>query len=393
MFLFGAGKSVKQKLIFDIGSSRVNCVLASFGSGEKIDVKRLFRSENVIMPEVNLRGLWRKIYALIENVMWEYEKSGRKADEAMVVFSSPWYFSDSRLVSKKFDPPIVIDKKFIAEIMLAQENSFKKDTSSYFGFLQEDLALTRSLIMSAKLNGYPVREPRQNILGKRAVEFFVSIYISAIFSEAAAGIKKLLENHGVKSTEFRSSPRVLFDIFLREGYKDLFVVDIGGEITDLILIKGGQMLKMASFGRGINYVARRVGSALRLDLNEVSELISNYMENKLDDKFKRSLEVVLKEAVKEWQNLFKEALEKRVLPDLAPEKIMLTGHGKISAFHEALSDPSFKRYTAHGRSFSIIEQTSDKMKGFFKNYDQILDKPYLDLIGFYLIYAANYAAK
>ncbi len=377
-----------RKLIFDIGSSRVNAALISFkfNRPKEASIERLFQSETIILPEANLRGLWKKMSLLIDGIVKEFKDSALKADEALIVFSSPWYFSEIREIKKNFDEPFAITDDFIEKILADDAESFKKHYADNFNVSSADLAQARSYIMSVKLNGYPVLEPLKNMLGKKVGAMSASIYSSAVFGEAALHIKRLLEDHGVKSVEFQSSPLIFLKVFSQEGLSDLSVVDIGGEITDLIMIKGGKILKTASFGRGLNYAARRLGLSFKINLDEVMALLSNYIEGKLEKSFHDSVAKALKEALTEWQNLFREALAKYVFPDLAPQKVFVTGHGGgIAEFKKALNLPDSASFTEHGRPFEIFERKPE-MSG-FKNASYVLNKPHLSLMGLYLKYA------
>ena len=87
--------------------------------------------------------------------------------------------------------------------------------------------------------------------------------------------------------------------------------------------------------------------------------------------------------------MFIEAIEKRALPDLMPDKILITGHGGgIAEFTKALSDPIFSRYKYHSGPF-LAENISLSIRARFKNADYFLNKPHLNLMNFYLIYAAE----
>ena len=73
-------------MVLDIGSSRVNAVLVQNDPSGKIEILRLFQSESVILPETDLKSLWRKMSGSVESLVSEFAKSGIKTDEALIVF-------------------------------------------------------------------------------------------------------------------------------------------------------------------------------------------------------------------------------------------------------------------------------------------------------------------
>ena len=377
---------MKRKLIFDIGSSRVNGALVVFNRKKEASIERVFQSESIILPETDLHRLWKKMALLIDEMVKDFKDSALAVDEALVVFSSPWYFSEIREIKKDFGEPVAITGDFIEKLLTEDAENFKKHYTDNFNLGAGDLMHASSRIMSAKLNDYPILEPLKNMPDKKTQTISAFVYASAVFGEATAYIKRALEDCGVKSIEFQSSPFVFLKVFLRESLSDLLIVDIGGEITDVIVIKGGKILKMVSFGRGLNYAARRLGPSFKVGLDEVMALLSNYIERKLEKSFQESVAQALKDALTEWQSLLKEALEKHIFPDLVPQKVFVTGHGGgVAEFKKALNLPDSAKFTEHGRPFEIFE--SKPAMSHFKNASYILNKPHLSLIGLYSTYA------
>jgi len=390
MVLFDTKTQKKQKLILDVGSSRVNCVLARYLPEEKIEIIRLFQSDGVILPEANLKALWRRVSSLIEGVVSSFKKSGLKADEALVVFSSPWYFSEVSDIKREFNEPTEITESFFESALESVSEDFKERAAGALKIRADDLSFTNLAVMSAKLNGYAIKNPEKNIFGKIVRNLSVSVYISSFFGEAARATKRLLEDCGIKSVDFRSSSQVLFETVSQLGHDNITVVDVGGEITDVIMIKDGEIKKSVSFGRGLNYVARRMGPVFKIGLEETMSLLSNYIEGKLEDSFKESVAKALREAIIEWKSMFKEVLQRHAAPEFAPSKVLVTGHGGgVTELKKILADPELSNYTPENRPFEVLERLPERVLGRFKNADYILKKPYLYLINFYLIYAAK----
>ena len=376
MFFFKSGQEKnKTRLILDVGSSRVNAVLTKKDQSGKIEILRLMQSESIILPEPNLKTLWRKMSGLVGGVVSEYAKSGFGADEALVVFSSPWYFSEIRNIEKSFDHPTAVTKKDLDEILSVEENNFKKSSASKFGLDESAAFFTGPEIVGAKLNGYRIKPPKENVLDKPAKTFSAELYLSSFFAPAVLDLKRLLSDHGASHIELKSSPEVIFRALSRAGLSDVFVVDVGGEITDIIIIREGEIKKIASFGRGLNYVARRMGPIFNIGLEEIMAMLSNYVEDKLDAVFRDSVSKAIKEAMTEWQNLFEEALEKQTTAESLPSKILVTGHGGgIDEFKKIFQKPS--------SVISSVPLTDEILK----NADH-LNKSHLSLIKIYLIYA------
>ena len=100
--------------------------MINFGAEGSCEVIKSFHSENIVLPEVDLPALWRKLEKLAGDAVKELSPADLKVDEAMVIFSSPWYFSETHHVFQKFDAPETINKEFADNAVKGESEKLKK---------------------------------------------------------------------------------------------------------------------------------------------------------------------------------------------------------------------------------------------------------------------------
>ncbi len=129
------------------------------------------------------------------------------------------------------------------------------------------------------LNGYQTSKP----YGKQTKSIEISIFLSMISKEVETKTRKVLEkifhSHTIAFHSFAlTSFSAIRDIFHSE--EDFLLVDVGGEVTDVSLVRRGILLETVSFPTGKNFLLRSVV----LDLNTIPEeahtLIRMFLDNK-----------------------------------------------------------------------------------------------------------------
>src|SRR3989344_1589486 len=360
MFSFGSANKSRQRIVLDISSSQVDGALINFGAEGSCEVIKSFHSENIVLPEVDLPALWRKLEKLAGDAVKELSPADLKVDEAMVIFSSPWYFSETHHIFQKFDVPETINKEFADNAVKGESEKFKKTVFERFRIADKDALVLPIEMMQARLNGYPTSSSGLEFLGKKAEIFEAFLYLSVLFAPAADSIKNILENAGIRKIDITSSPFVFYRSASQIQKTNFVVVDIGGEVTDVILIRGGVISDILSYGRGFNHAVRKVSSAFKVGLEEAMALIASSAENKLEAGLNERVKGGLKDAANEWQNLLKEAAERLASRELLPEKIIFLGYASgFDEFKDAARRQELAHFTVLGRPFSVLNEPSE----------------------------------
>ena len=176
----------------------------------------------------------------------------------------------------------------------------------------------------------------------------------------ASSMNLIIENQGIRKMNVTSSPVVFYRSASQIQKTNFVVVDIGGEVTDVILIRGGVISDILSYGRGFNHAVRKVSSVFKVSLEEAMALIASSAENKLEAGLNERVKGGLKDAANEWQNLLKEAAERLASRELLPEKMIFLGYASgFDEFKEAARRQELAHFTVLGRPFSVLNEPSE----------------------------------
>lgn len=356
-----------ERIVLDIGSSSVYGARVGFDEKGLLEVKKVGHSPTLILPEVDIKKLWKKIRRRVEDMIHDLTQDAKDEypNDIVVVFSSPWYFSEISHFSLTKKESFEINKDFLNTFLLEEKKKFKQASLARFHMREDEIQVLDAEIMEIKLNGYPVK----NSVGKRARTFEAFVGLSAVFKKASADIKAMAEDYAFKRTHFYVSPFIFYNVLRQiEGWEEVLIVDIGGEVTDISLIQHGLLIDTSSYGRGFNYAVRRLADTLNIDLDNASDLITNYESKKLDASKAQSVKKALENLLTDWQNLFEEALTHLSIKGLLPEKLLLLGQGAaLEEFKQAVSNKSFSRYTLFRRPFSVHSSMPEDLKNRFKH--------------------------
>lgn len=351
-----------------------------------IEIKKISRSGGLALPEPNLDSLWRKMKNEIKPLMAEllFKKD---ISRATAVFSSPWYFSEIHRVFEQKPDPILFSRPFIDELLAKETENFRKSAFAGLNLKKEEATVLDARIIQAKLNGYPVKNPEKNIIGKKARTLELILHLSAVFGEADREIKNILNEREIGEIIIENSSYILYKVLNKIGQDNIMVLNIDGEITELAAVKDGELLDAISFGRGLNFMARRLVTALNLNINEALSMLENYINGKLEADLAENIKNSLKPALNEWQKLFAEALLHLSVRGRLPEKLLIVGPGAIlPEFGSAASGEIFKEYTLFGRPFSVFSGLPPEIKSLFANIGSVLSQSDLAALSFFLAY-------
>jgi hypothetical protein len=329
MDLFGASSKEKLVAIFDITSSSIGAALFVHHPDKIPEILTTLRLDTDISLVLNFQKFQRNTIKAFERAIKFLRKKippvWHKPDSVIIIFSSPMYVSQSKIIKAGKTKPFEIDEIFFEKAVSDEANAFKKEwqTRQDKGN-EETVEILEKEIMRTRLNGYAVKNP----VGKRAKNVEIFLYLSLGVKILKEKIKEHIFYHlGETKLHFQTFPFVAFNVLGRIfGFeKNFLFIDIGGEITDLISIRGGFLEEVISFPRGENFLVRRISSAFHFGLEESSSLLSQFSRGDLHRDISDKTRKVVEDASSEWCQFFKKSLEE--LPDAAlkSRQIMVLG--------------------------------------------------------------------
>lgn len=179
------------------------------------------------------------------------ETGSGHVSSVLAVIGSPWNDTSVRVATIEKPQEFSFTKTVLADAIAA-------------GRPQSGDVRREELVIATLLNGYDVNEP----FGKRARRADLIILSSAVSERAASvvleALRRTFHTDHVRLASFAPAAYAVFrDLFPHE--KDFLLVHVSGEGTDLVFVKRGLLVDVASVPQGIRALTDAVGE-IRTDV-------------------------------------------------------------------------------------------------------------------------------
>lgn len=357
----------KEKVIavLEVASASVAGILFRQNEeGGKIRVLSCHRLPINFLFDISFEASWRCTQDGLKKVIKSLLKSYPLGPRAcLCVLLSPWFLSQIKTVEVRRERPFKLTKEFFDLLRENEERNFKMKIENQLGktnFIEHE-------IIKTELNGYYTRSP----IGKLAKTVKLCFYLSLGIKEMKERVEKeILENFGDIPLLFRTFPLLSFlvlnNIFTNpEGF---ILVDLGGEITDLSLIRRNCLEETISFPRGRNFLIRKISSTFKTFPQEASSLLRAYSNGHITEKDSGRISKIIEEAKKEWGNFFENAIKKISETSPLPQDVLLVGEEIVGdQFLKFAEDDRFSQFTVLGKPLMVKRITAQGLNHYFES--------------------------
>lgn len=337
MGIFGSDKKELLIAVFNISSSSVAGALV-FNRGDKLpEILTTIRLATVSCLEENFEKFQKSLYKTMEKSIEYLAKKSRenkkKPDFAVIIFSSPYYISQTRIIRLAKEKKFLITRDFLKKIINEEGDSLKKQwqekinmSDSTLGYVADKVGteIIEEEIMKTAINGYPVKQPA----GKSAQKAEISAYLSLGIKEIQKKIGELINRcFGEIHVRFQTFPFVAFNVLnsIMDISGGLLLVDIGGEITDYSVIRDKILEETISFPLGDNFLVRRIASAFNFSFEDSLALLRQYTRGDLHAEANEKVKKIIEASNEKWYGLFQKSFKDLAGPSLSPKKILFIG--------------------------------------------------------------------
>lgn len=386
MSIFSKTKEKEDLIfIFDIRSSGIGgaAFLMSKNKAPKIifSIKEQIPIENVLDFKKFLSATTKVLDSVANKLSIKRLGSPKKI---FCVLSSPWYFSQTRTILYKKESPFYLNNKLAdsliqKEVLLFEEEYFKK-----YKNLDNKLKLLEFKNMRILLNGYPTSEP----LGKKTKDLEMTIYLSVAEEKVLNKFKQAVERHfNSKNLKFISFGKASFgvsrDVFVHED--SFLLVDVGGEITDILMIKKDVLRSSISFPFGKNSLIRSIKEKLNCSVDEAKSYFYLYKDQHLSGILNEKLNIIISELKNEWMKKFQESLASITNDISIPSIVFVTADEDLADFFiEIIKKEQFNQYSLTDSKFRVIFLGNQALHGIVLFGDNVLRDPFLILETIYI---------
>jgi len=356
MGIFSKAKEEEElALVFDIGSSSIGGAVFEV---QKAGIPKIILSvrEPIILEEkINIdRFLFLTIKSL-EIVASRICMMGvGKPSKIFCVLSSPWYASQTRTIRLEKNTPFLFTSKLADDLITKEINLFEEEHLTKFSHIDNKVRPIEFKNMKTMLNGYATPDP----FGKKAKTLEMTVFVSMSGEQVLKKMEETIFRHfhckAIKFSSFvMASFAVARDLFVQQ--ENFLLVDIGGEVTDIAMIKKDILSDSISYPLGPNFIIRGVAEGLGCSLSEAKSLISLYKDKHAVDSTEKKLEPIINKLETEWLKGFQESLANLSDNISIPATIFITVDQDLADFFSAIiKAEQFSQYTLTESEFRIV---------------------------------------
>jgi len=312
MKIKGFSKDVKDGLsvVLDIGSGSVGGAFVIFSENEKPRIMFNVRKPIIFQKDFKFERFLFSMLKAIEEVLEELSKTKLgKPRQVFCILAAPWYVSETRSVVFEDEQAFTVTQKKVEDLILNEVNILKES----FNVQYKDITDSKAEIIEVeninmKLNGYETNAPYGKKVKKIEAHLYISISAGQVLQEIRQKISKIL---GLNNVVFNSFSLSAFDTIrnLYSEQEDFMFVDIGGEMTDVSVVRDGILVETESFPFGKNFLLRMISSELKTVNDEALSSFSLYMEEKTTDANKIKIKAALSRVEEEWSEVLCKTLK------------------------------------------------------------------------------------
>ncbi|MEK7569672.1 MAG: hypothetical protein AAB500_02190 [Patescibacteria group bacterium] len=364
MGIFSRGSKKTLAAVFDIGSSSVGGALVALSKGKAPEILFAAREPILVLPELDPDQFLSLTLKSLEAVAAAVAASKAGAPEKIfAVLGSPWYSSQTRMIRMEKNSEFAFSAKLADELVAKELTQFREEHELKYLADEEKVVPIELKNMRIALNGYVTPEP----IGKRASKLEMTIFVSMSGRQFLNKVRETMGKHFHRD-------EVKFSSFLMASFtavRDLYpasqflLLDGGGELTTVSLVKGDILSESGTFAIGHNFIIRETARELGKTLPDAKTLFMLFKEGHESERQKVKLENAIGAARAKWLEAFQKSLA------------TLSGDISIPSDVYVTADPDFAEFFADaikGEQLSQYTLTDSKLQVHLFNPDSITGK-------------------
>ena len=391
---FSRPKEAKNVLVFDIGSSSVNGFLVRSSQGASPELLANTRVSLPLLDNPDLEHLERHTRKAVREQSEHFRKDFSKTppDFIFAVISAPWYFCETKIVKLARREPFIINEELVSSLVADELELFRPRAQEKFS-MAEEIEILESEAMRFTVNGYHLKNP----LGKKTTQLELALYVSAARKNFLSTLREIWRHFfGEIPVQAASEPLALFRVLSemvnpQEGF---VLVDVGGEITEVYLVRGGVLENVVAFNWGGNLMIRRLASLLKVDLGEALSIFKTKVRGELKPALDEKISPALTGVCSQWQSFLAESLLDLGKNGPLPQTLLLLGGAAGSeALKSCATTQELASFTILGKPFNVLTFIPENLDGRIQARGLDRKDPQMTLPLLLVLSASNYAWK
>jgi len=372
-------------LVFDIGSSSVGGALFEIKKEGIPKIILSIREPIILEDKIDIDRFLFLTTKSLGTVASRICMMGiGKPSKIFCVLSSPWYASQTRFIKLEKNTPFLFTAKLADSLIQKEISLFEEEHSAKFLYTDNKIRPIEFKNMKTMLNGYATFDPFNKKAKKLEMIVFVSMSGDQILKKIEDTIFRHFHSRDVKFSSFAmASFTVARDIFVHQ--ENFLLVDIGGEVTDISMIKKDVLNDSISYPLGYNFMIRKVADSLGCTLSEAKSLILLFKDKHAVVSTEKKLEPIINKLKTEWLSEFQKSLVNLSDDISIPATIFVTVEQNLADFFsEIIKKEQLTQYTLTESEFRIIFLGTQTLHSIAAFKDETNRDPFLIIESIYI---------
>lgn len=332
--------------IFDISSSSVAGAHVLLPRGEsaahmKASVLAHARGHAQLKEDITIERFVEQTIDQFDTVITSIKKADMHTPGYIqILLASPWFVSQTRTISYRKTTPFVCSQKLIDSLVEKEIAYIVEHDMERFGSFGKDGVIIEKQLSEIKLNGYSTNNP----FGKKAesIELFLVVTVSpkTIIDRFRDTVAR---HYGHVKVGFTTSPYATYIVArdYLQAPKEVMIVDIGEEITDLAFVKNGIFLYQHSFPIGSYELYRTLANHNVSSVTEAEALLETFRLGKISQTEKEAVQKALDTYGLLWQKAFEDVINSGHYGFALPKQSYVVSDHRFDTFFTTLikNDP------------------------------------------------------
>ena len=302
----------------------------------------------------------KSLETVVENI---YKKGVGAPSKIFCIMSSPWHISHTRVISFKKNTPTVFTSKLADELTKKEINLLQEEYIKKYAHIDNNLRVVEFKNIKIMLNGYETLQP----LNKKFKELEMTVFISMSEEQICKKIEAIISKHfSIRDIKFSPFTLAAFTI-VRDIYthqENFLLINIGGEITDISMIKNNTLRESTSFPLGINFMIRQIANTMNCSISEAKSLTSLFKDGHAAMSTANILEPAIVKLKNQWLVKFQESLANLSNDISIPAFVYITVDKDLADFFsETIKTEQFNQYTLTESKFQIVFLNVENLQG------------------------------
>src|SRR3989344_1619232 len=281
--------------------------------------------------ELNLDRFLNQVVTALKTVVETLVREHNSRPVKVVCFlSAPFYASQTRVVRHAAPESFRITPTLLNDLVTVDLKQFiRQHPQLYPEVIEDAYQLIESKIMQVKLNRYLTHSPYNKSAKEIELHHYISIGSRRILNRFSEVIRGFIHRATI---EFHSFPFALFSI-CRDHLGDRryrFLLDIGAEVTEVLLLTENILWESVSFPAGHNGLIRELIKTLGAVPEEALSIFRTYRRGGQNKFASERIDTALANFRKVWIGYFREMLQILSHEHLVPKEVMAFGDQLIT---------------------------------------------------------------